>query len=479
MRSKTLEGGKNVRQIPGLRRGGLALLVCLIVSVVASAQDTTSDFSGFVPNPAKAPGVALKRPIARVPNLVNSPGSTAVNTARLITLEEAQQQAAGAENPMARLGALQVEAAKQNRQVFTAQYFPQISGTFANLHFNKFLGERFQINRPVAGTTIPIALPLANKDQTIVAFNLIQPLTPLLKIQQAVKIARADENIARAKAGMAVSETASKVEKNYFDLLIAQRELIVARVKGRTIQDKYLIASNSRAPQLSAVQEAELIGAEKTLVLANSKVQELSASLNGLIGLPEETELDLVAPQPFVEEVSLAEATQKAMMTNPEVVEAEQTAIKARAGRRLAKLDYVPDVAVLGGYAYQTAVPLLPSDFSYVGVMATYTIFDSGKREHTVKMRNAQVEAAELAVVLTKAKVAASIKTSYFEMDRSRMLSQLSQRMVSTSRVVNAGYQPNSSEVLEARARVEAEMFQAELACRLAFARLKTLMGDR
>jgi outer membrane protein TolC len=480
MRSKTFEGEKKVRQISGLLRGGLALLACLIVSAVASAQDAPTDPSRFVLQPAKASGVPVIKPITRVPNLVNPPGTTAVNTARLITLAEAQQQAAGAENPLARLGALQVEAAKQNRLAFHAQYFPNISATFANLHFNKFMGEQIQLRRPILGTTIPVALPLTGKDQTLAAFNLIQPLTPLLKVQQAVKIARADENIARAKAGMPVSETARKVEKNYFDLLIAQRELIVARVKAKTIQDKYLIASNSSAPRLSAEQEAELIGAEKTLVLANSKVQELSVSLNGLIGLPEETELELVAPPPVVEEVSLAEATQKAMMTNPEVVEAEQTAIKARAGRRLAKLDYVPDVVVLGGYVYQqNVVPLLPQDFTYIGVMATFTIFDGGKREHTVKMRNAQVEAAELAVVLTKAKVAASVKTSYFEMNRSRTLSELSHRMISTSLVVNAAYRPNSSEVIETRARLETEMFQAELAYREAFARLKTLMGDR
>jgi outer membrane protein TolC len=160
-------------------------------------------------------------------------------------------------------------------------------------------------------------------------------------------------------------------------------------------------------------------------------------------------------------------------------VEAEQTAIKARAGRNLARLEYVSDVVVLGGYSHQNMIPLLPGDFRYIGVMATYTVFDSGKREHTVKMRNAQVEAAELAVQLTKAKVAAGVKTSYFEMDRSRTLSQLSQRMVSASRVVNAGYQADGSEVKEERARLEAEMFQAELTYREAFARLMNFMGDR
>ena len=109
--------------------------------------------------------------------------------------------------------------------------------------------------------------------------------------------------------------------------------------------------------------------------------------------------------------------------------------------------------------------------------MATYSIFDGGKRQHTVKMRNAQVEAAELAVVLTKAKVAGAVKTSYLEMERSRALSQLSQRMSSASQVINAGYQTSSPDVKEARANMEAEMFRAELAYREAFGRLRSLMG--
>jgi len=209
-------------------------------------------------------------------------------------------------------------------------------------------------------------------------------------------------------------------------------------------------------------------------------MRELAASLNGLLGLPADTELQLVPPPPEVGTVSLAEASQKALESNPEVIEAEQTAIKARAGRKLAKLDYVPDVVVLGGYAYQNSViPLLPKDFSFIGLMATYSILDGGKREHTLKQRNAQVEMAELAVTLTKAKVSAGVKTSYFEMERSRTLSEMAQRMMSASLVVNASYQADSLAAKEARAGMEAEVFRAELAYREALGRLKELMGVR
>jgi outer membrane protein TolC len=222
-----------------------------------------------------------------------------------------------------------------------------------------------------------------------------------------------------------------------------------------------------------------MLGAEKAVVLASSKVKELSSSLDEIIGLPEGTTLELVPPEPLVEDVSMREAAAKAAAANTEVIEAEQTAIKAHAGLALTKLTYVPTVAIIGGYANQNAISdrVLPKDFSYIGFIATFTIFDGFKREHGVKEVKAQAEMADLGVQLTKAKVAAGVKSSYLELDRSRQLYQLARRMVSATQVVEAGYKPDNPEVESARAKMEADMFRAELEYREAYAKLKALMG--
>ena len=67
---------------------------------------------------------------------------------------------------MVRLDQLQVEAAKQHRLGTQSDYFPKLSSTFTNFHFNKFMGEAIEVQRPIAGGTTTIALPLAGKDQT-------------------------------------------------------------------------------------------------------------------------------------------------------------------------------------------------------------------------------------------------------------------------------------------------------------------------
>lgn len=166
------------------------------------------------------------------------------------------------------------------------------------------------------------------------------------------------------------------------------------------------------------------------------------------------------------------------MATNPEVVEAEQNVVKARAASKLAKLDYVPDIAVSGGYVSQNdALPPLPRDFSFVGVVGAYTLFDFGKREHTVKERKAQVSMAEIALQLTKFKVEAGVKNSFFELERSRQLSELTRRLASGAHLQNASHGESSSQAAASKARIEAEMYRSDLEYRQALTQLKTLTG--
>jgi len=127
----------------------------------------------------------------------------------------------------------------------------------------------------------------------------------------------------------------------------------------------------------------------------------------------------------------------------------------------------VPDVAVIGGYIYEIAVPLLPKDFAFVGVMASFNIFDFGKREKTVSERKTQLAMAEAAVELVKAKVAAGTQKAFLDLERTRRIRDLTLQL-STMPGAEA-----------ARAHAEAEMFQAELDYRVAGSQLKRFISGR
>ena len=471
----------------------IVILSGFLLCGVLNAQELPANSpTGLAPGLA-VPSLLAKLPLNQYPGLkasgtdqydmraadglpaASSYSTVAAGNPRRITLREAQQ-AAAANNPMAHLAQLQVEAAKQHRLGAESDYFPKISSTLTNFHFNKFMGQEITIQRRIAGGTVTGGLPLAGKDQTLVAVTAAQPITPLLKLREVVNIARADERAAMAKAGMSV-ETASNVEKDYYALLVAQRQLEVARANATAVRNTKLLASNAA---MLPNREGDSSEAAKAMVIAKSKVKELTASLNLLLGYPVEGELELVTPVTQVEEISLKQAADKAMAANPEVVEAEQTVAKARAASKLSKLDYVPDVAVLGGYAYNGyAVPLLPRDFSFIGIMGSYNVFDFGKREHTIKERNAQVSMAETALELTKAKVSAAVKSSYFQMDRSRELSELARHLSDAIPVERVNYSKDNPELVVSRAKLEIEMLQADLDYRQSLAQLKALMGEK
>jgi len=381
---------------------------------------------------------------------------------RRITLQQAQQLAAGANNPLVRLGELQVEAAKQHRLGVKSMYFPSVSTQFENLHLNTPPGEVLTIPRPFRGTTLSVPVNIIEQDQTAINVSVVQPITPLLAIRQLVKVARADENIARAKAGMPVAEYASLVEKNYLDLMIAQRELVSADADAKTVAFR---------------RDVDSLDAARSWLLAESTVKTLTASLDEMLGLPAGTRLELVPPDPLVEDLSLADAVSGAA-GSAGVVEAEQTAVKARAGSTLAKMEYFPAIGIIGGYTHQHAInAVLPHDFAYVGVMLTYSLFDSGKREHGVKEADAQLQAADLAAQLTKAKAASAVKSSYEELERSREFYQLARRMVLPAGIVRASYVSGDAGMDPSQAKLEAELFRAELEYRQAYAQVKSLVG--
>jgi outer membrane protein TolC len=382
----------------------------------------------------------------------------------VLTLGEAQARASAKGKP-ADLAQLAVDAAKFHRQAVAADYYPKINSMFANLHFNKFLGQTIQL------ATRQVGLPLLAKDQTIFAATVTQPITPIFKVRQAVTIARADEAMAEARVSALTAKAMADVERTYFELLIAQRDQVATEAKANWIESGLQMATTGTL-SLSTINErrATLLEANKHLATISSWVRELTASLNELVGFETDTELELTDPDPATETVSLAEATRQAQANSYELVEAEQAVVKAEAAIRLSKLDYVPDVAVTGGYFFQTALPLLPTDFTYVGVIASMNVFDFGKREKTASERSTQLAMARTNVDLVRAKVAAAVQKTFFDMERTRKIRDLTRRILGTYPTADTD---------GTRASAEKEMFQAELDYRLADAGLKRLMAGR
>jgi outer membrane protein len=462
----------NWKYFTAVMRLSISAIVILAPGTVA-AQNAPPE---AVQNAAGATAIPLVRSGGGLPPARSS-------GVRRITLEQVKQQQTVSPNAglLARLGQLSIEAAKQHRLGVQADYFPKLGATAANLHYSEFLGQVVAVRRPLLGFTTQVPVPLFSQNQTIAAVTFIQPITPLLQVRQAVRIARADERIAMAKAGVPVAKNSSDadVEETYFKLLIAQRRLISTEWKARNTENRPLYAAVGGGMVRASDPDPESVEVKRALLAATAEVRERTASLDRLMGWPDDTELELVPPDPLVENIRLEEVKDVSpAANNPDLVEAEQTVVKARAASALSKLAYVPSVAAVGGYMFQNAIPLVPSTFGYGGVIASYNLFDFGKRERAVKEARAQLGMAEIALQLTKVKLAANLKQSYVELERSRQVSQLAQKMGSSvAQLMNVSSTSESVEMRAARANVEVEMLEADLAHRQAYARLKALMG--
>lgn len=435
------------------------MAAAIILATGAGAQDGL--MAGFVP--ALSPGLAGTSPVQITQN------SPRPADPLRVSLPDAQARAAAAAKA-AQLATLNVLAAKYHREAVQANYFPKISSDLFNLHFNKFMGQEIQLlNRSTA-------LPLLDKDSTFFMVDAVQPVTPLLKVHQAVRIARADERIAQAKSAAVAAQVSADVERTYLALLIAQRELVAAQVRTKMLDARVQLASLNPG-QPVADRQAAALEAAKATVTADSHVTELTQSLNALMGLALDTRLELRDPPPLIEEISSSGApAQTVIDKNPEVVEAQQTLVKARAAVRLSRLEYVPDVAGLWGYSVQNAIPALPHDFSFVGFMASWTVFDFGKRERTIQERNTEVRMAEINLELVRAKVAAGAQKASLELQRTRRILDLTRKVVAMYRAMPADYQTASLEGTASRAQAEIEMYQAELDYRLAYSQLRRAM---
>src|SRR5262249_50547442 len=243
--------------------------------------------------------------------------------------------------------------------------------------------------------SLAINLPVINQDTTLTTIAAVQPLTDLLKVRQGVKIAQADDQIAQAQLEKGTRELLSGVEQLYWGLLAAQRIRAGAAAAAAGAEEL------ARTGDLLA--RTALVEGKQALLEVSNQIAGLQEQLAILLDLPTCTQFELVEPPlPVALVKCVDEAIALALANSPEIREAEHTITKAHAAARAAKLDYVPSLALMGGYTNQTAADYIQPNIGYVGVVGTYTFVAWGKRRNTIREREELVMMATLKLQQTQ-----------------------------------------------------------------------------
>ena len=180
------------------------------------------------------------------------------------------------------------------------------------------------------------------------------------------------------------------------------------------------------------------------------------------------------------------DAVRLAVTSSPDVREAELNVVRAEAGVKAAKVDYLPNIVITGGYANQTAADYIQPNIGYIGVMGSYTFVDWGKRRNTIRGAQNLVALANLKVQTTQDEVRQKTLKAFRELQETRDAIKAAEEMVQLRK--EAEKKATTPEALKdpgplltaSKKRMEAEvdLVKADLAYRTAYVELMALIGS-
>ncbi len=432
-----------------------------------------------------------------IAGLVGLPAACLAAETRHITLTEAVHLAI-TQNRGLKIARLRVVEHEQKQAGERSGYFPQITNQTNALHVTDL--ENIVLPAGVlgapGGALVPPRSITIGQGQTNLftsGTQITQPLTQLIRIHAANRIAAADVAVSRNDLKKAENEVALQVHALYFGVLIARLQKQAAEQQaayaGEHLRESEDEVRNGNALNVAAIQgRAGLLESQQSVLTAELQLSDLNTELNDLLGLPLDTQLDLdPAVQTSFDLRPREEYVQTAWSEKPEILAAEEAVKKAQAGVSAAKSAYIPDVTAFARQSYQNGVPFLVHNFGTFGVNLSYDVFDWGRRRAGVRERDSQLAQAEENLRRLKEQVAVGIEKSYNKLERTKSMVQVAEQVVKLRQESErlAGNQVTQGVLLvsdrrqtsAATYKAQADYLQASLGYLLSWAELEQEVG--
>jgi outer membrane protein TolC len=320
-----------------------------------------------------------------------------------------------------------------------------------------------------------------------------QPLTQLIRIHQANRIAAGDVAVSKDDLKNSENQIALQVHNLYFGILIARLQKQAAEHQNayatENLRESEDEVRNGSALRVTSIQGlAGLLESRQAVLTAELQVDDLATELNDLLGLPLDTQLELDPAVPAsIEQRPREEYVQTAWLENPEIQAAEEAIHKARAGVIAAKSAYIPDITAFARQSYQDGVPFFVRNFGTFGVTLNWDVFDFGKRHSAVRERETQLAEAEENLRRLKEEIAVGVERTYNKLERTKNLVEVATQVVKLRQENErlAGNQVSQGVVLvsdhrqatAASYKAQADLLQANLGYLLAWAELEQAIG--
>jgi len=420
--------------------------------------------------------------------------------ARRITLDEAVALATR-QSSTAKLAHLKTKEMDARVTEARANYFPVLSNESDAAHLRSI--EHMEIPMGALGVyQIPSIFPIPGKNVSLLlghhdfllsTTTAAQPLTQYFKIHAGVNVARAEAGIAHDDERRANHEITLKMKQLYYGLLTAERRKQAAELRIAAGEERLGEARNGveagAVLELKVLEgQAQIAEARHALGSLEDAISDMNVEFNNLTGLPPNSEVELVPPEPETSDATAGDLETEALAHNPEVAAAEETLKKARAGLSAAHAEYIPEIGAFAQYVHQDGVPLLTENNGMVGFRMNWTLLEFGKRSGQVHERRAQVAEAEENLRQVENRVRMDIEKEVrkvrraetgLEAARESVAARAEMRRITANQVEASTANPSALKEAEGQlAEAEAGLFQAEAERSTARAELERTVGQ-
>jgi outer membrane protein TolC len=417
---------------------------------------------------------------------------------RRLTLTEAVRLAVS-QNRDLKIARLKVEESQQKKAQARSNYFPELKNQSTLLRTTSLEDLRIPAGAfgqiPNVGLVPYQSVQITQGSQTLETSGttLAQPLTQLIRIRQANRIAASQTASSKDEAQKAENEVAVKVHQLYFGILVARlqkraadQEIAYSQTNLRESEDEI---QKGNALKVAAINgQAGLLQSEQESLAAELQLNDLTTELNDLLGLPLDTPLELAPVEPAALQIQPREAyVQSALAANPEILAAAEQVEQAKAGVTSAKSAYIPDVTAIARQSYQNGVPFLVHNFGTFGLTLDYDVFDWGKRRAVVRENEAKLAEAQENLTRLKEAVSVSIERTYNKVTRTAQMLQVaheevrlreeSERLATNQLALGVVMVSARQQASAANYKAQADLLQAQLYYLLAGAELEEVAG--
>lgn len=263
------------------------------------------------------------------------------------------------------------------------------------------------------------------------SLTLTMPIYTGGQLEGAIKAADLAMNANELGLELCKQQVKAATMSAYYQALQAKNQIKVAQDSVNTLTEhlknvnaQYTVGTVAKSDVLGT--QVQMANAEQNLINANNSYDVAIASLNNVMGLPTDTELNLTDSLDYnVYEIPLEECTAYARSNRPDVLMADYQVAIAEAGVQQAKAGYMPKVSAQASKSWAGEDPFgsEETDKRYAqnnnwtaGVVVSWDIWDNNVTQSKVNQSKAAVAKAEAAAENTRQSGDLEVRTAYLNL---------------------------------------------------------------